>query len=305
MSDESKYSLGRGGKKPDRWEDLPEQTRAEIVESMVAVRENLIEQMQPVLEQLAATVWPALQRFSEVAASIDSAARLAADITRQWVPNWSGDVDQDKAWALTVEGIPLAFVPREQIVDQLIAAEDRDARLDLVLRSKKLILDDCRDSLQRSDDDLPFPVSISMLQTLLLEVFDVVEAGYASAACALGVSVIDSLLRRTTEKNFNYNRVRATSISTELQEAIAANEFRVCLATQPLHSLLEEWNPKKRTPVPLMPSRHVVAHWATPEHLSETNAIIIAMAATSLFLGLAEREWVAGRIRTDHAGSGD
>ena len=50
-----------------------------------------------------------------------------------------------------------------------------------------------------------------------------------------------------------------------------------------------------------MPSRHVVAHWANPDHLSETNAIIIVMAATSLILGLAERAVFAERVERESA----
>jgi hypothetical protein len=87
--------------------------------------------------------------------------------------------------AITAEGIPLAFVPRPQLVDELIAATDRDARLEVVFRSKKLILSDCRAALQ-SDEDDPLPDSISMLPPLLLEVIDVLEAGYIASACALG-----------------------------------------------------------------------------------------------------------------------
>jgi hypothetical protein len=51
------------------------------------------------------------------------------------------------------------------------------------------------------------------------------------------------------------------------------------------------------TPVPSVPSRHAVAHWAYPQHLTETNAIIIVMVAASLLCwGLAERETIAGAI---------
>lgn len=64
---------------------------------------------------------------------------------------------------------------------------------------------------------------------------------------------------------------------------------------RPLHSLFEGWHADKGS-LPSMPSRGAVAHWADPDHLSETNAIIIAMAATSLFRGLNERQTVADRL---------
>ena len=55
----------------------------------------------------------------------------------------------------------------------------------------------------------------------LLEAVDVLEAGYVASACALGASVIDAALRRTSKKKLVYKKVRATAIATELQMAIA------------------------------------------------------------------------------------
>ena len=65
---------------------------------------------------------------------------------------------------------------------------------------------------------------------------------------------------------------------------------------RPMHSLMIEWLPDMQAPMPEMPSRHVVTHWLDPEHLTESNALIIVMAATSLLLGLAERETVKAAI---------
>jgi hypothetical protein len=36
-----------------------------------------------------------------------------------------------------------------------------------------------------------------------------------------------------------------------------------------------------------------------PEHVSETDAIIVAMVATSLFMGLVEREVIAELLEDD------
>jgi hypothetical protein len=287
--------------------ELGEETRSQITRSMALTLAKLSESTRPMIESLTATVAPVLpviqQQYSdlmpELAAFAAKGARLA-DFIRRWVPNWSGAVEPEKAWAVTAEGIPLAFVPRAEIVDELVAAEDRDARLEIVRRSKNLILNDCREVLQPDEDD-PRAESISMLQGLLLEVLDVLEAGYVASACALGFSVVDSALRRTSNDTFSYQTVRATSISTKLQEAVAENYFRVSLAMRPLDSLLKGWHPEEQTPQ-TMPSRGAVAHWAEPGHLSETNAVIIAMAATSLFLGLNERETIGERLAKMVAG---
>jgi len=254
------------------------------------------------IESLTAAVLPVMpvmqQQYSDFMPQLAAVAAKGvqlADFIRRWVPNWSGDADPEKAWAITAEGIPLAFVPRAEIVDELIAAENRNARLEIVRRSKKLILNDCRAALQPNEDD-PLAESISMLLPLLLEVIDVVEAGYAASGCALGASLVDSAWRRTSKKKLVYGKIRTESLAIELQEALVENAFRVILAIRPLSSLMTDWRPSMGTPLPLMPSRQVVAHWADPAHLSETNAVIIAMAATSLFLGLNERETVGERL---------
>lgn len=280
-----------------KWEDLDEETRTRITQQLIVFNQQVAEMVKPVIESVTATVLPVIRSYEDLMPSVAKVANVlasAGSFLRRWVPNWSANVDPEKAWDITHEGIPLAFVPRAAIVEELVAAEDRDQRRKIVLRSKQLILDDCRTALVLDEGDR-MPESISMLPPLLFEVFDVLEAGHTASACALGCSVIDSALRRTNKgKKFDYNRTREMSIVTKLQEAVAKNDFRVCLAFQPLHSLLEPWKPGR--PVPLMPSRHVMAHWLEPQHASETDAIIVAMAATSLFLGLVEREVIAELI---------
>lgn len=115
------------------------------------------------------------------------------------------------------------------------------------------------------------------------------SAGHAAAACALSVVIIDSLLRRT-EGDLQYQTLRKRSRKNALDAATALNQLRVELAWRPMHSLLEEWNPRSGSPPPTMPSRHVVIHWPDPRHLSNQNAIVTVMVATSLFLGLCESE---------------
>ncbi|MCV6998656.1 MULTISPECIES: hypothetical protein [Mycolicibacterium] len=239
-----------------------------------------------------------LESFSDWLPSLVPAYDMFGEITaflREWVPNWPSDLDTEKAWDITGTGIPLAFVPCPSIVHALVAADTGRDRLDILMDSKDRILKDCRDALD-PDDGSPVAESLAMLPPLLLEAIDVLEAGHVAACCTLATSVIDSALRRTSKKTFNYNVVRTGSVKIKLQEAVAKNEFRVALAERPLHSLLEEWRPDIPKPMPSMPSRHVVAHWADPSHMTEVNAIITTMAATSLILGLAEREAVSALI---------
>jgi hypothetical protein len=280
------YNLGRSrGRRPARFEDLDEETRSKITRTLVEVineQKSIIDALKPPLDFLASS-------FSGLADVASVFAKLAEDL-RWFVPNWPESLDVERAWRVADEGIPLAFVPRPEIVVELVDAETHGDRLNLLVHSKVAIVSDCRTALEPAwDEPLPVPASIAMMFPLLQEAIDTLEDGHAAAACALGVVIIDSLLRRT-EGDLQYQTLRKRSRKSALDAAAALNQLRVELAWRPMHSLLEEWNPKSGSPPPTMPSRHVVIHWPDPEHLSEQNAIVTVMVATSLFLGLCESE---------------
>jgi hypothetical protein len=139
-----------------KWEDLDEETRTRIAQQLTVINQQLAETMKPVIEAITATVLPVVRNYSDFMPSVAKVAESlvrAGDLVRRWVPNWSAGVDPETAWAVTQEGIPLAFVPRAQVVDELVAANDRDERREIVLRSKELILDDCRAALVLDEGD--------------------------------------------------------------------------------------------------------------------------------------------------------
>lgn len=280
------YNLGRGrGPQPARFEDLDEETRNKITRTLVEViseYQSIIDALKPPLEVLTSS-------FSAIAHIASVFARLA-DEMRWFVPNWPENLDVERAWRAADEGIPVAFVPRPEIVVELVDAESHADRLTLLVNSQAAIVSDCRIALAPVwDEPLPVPASIAMMSPLLQEAIDTLEAGHAAAACALSVVIIDSLLRRT-EGDLQYQTLRKRSRKNALDAAVALNQLRVELAWRPMHSLLEEWNPRSGSPPPTMPSRHVVIHWPDPRHLSNQNAIVTVMVATSLFLGLCESE---------------
>jgi hypothetical protein len=248
--------------------------------------------------QVAATVTPFVLNLRDWMPGLRStweSVQHLAEFVRRWVPNWSSDLDIEKAWEITGDGIPLAFVPRARIVEEIVDAADHVSRIAILIRLKGLVVADCRAALVPEEDD-PFPESIAMLPSLLSEAIDVLEAGYFAAACVLGIAVIDSVRKRTMP-SFSYKKLREEAIKAGLEEAIEKNDFRISLSRRPL--LYEWWG--EGDPVPMMPSRHVVAHWAHPEHLTEADAIIIVMAATSLMLGLAERKAIAQLVANESA----
>ncbi|SKD40384.1 Uncharacterised protein [Mycobacteroides abscessus subsp. massiliense] len=280
------YNLGRGrGPRPARFEDLDEETRNKITRTLVEViseYQSIIDALKPPLEVLTSS-------FSAIADIASVFARLA-DEMRWFVPNWPENLDVERAWRVADEGIPVAFVPRPEIVVELVDAEITCRQADTARQ-----LTSCHrlGLSHRPSTCLGRTVAsarvIAMMLPLLQEAIDTLEAGHAAAACALSVVIIDSLLRRT-EGDLQYQTLRKRSRKNALDAATALNQLRVELAWRPMHSLLEEWNPRSGSPPPTMPSRHVVIHWPDPRHLSNQNAIVTVMVATSLFLGLCESE---------------
>lgn len=198
------YHLGpaHSGRQPRQWEDLDENTKTNIAESMTAAIDHILDALQPMAES-SANVMATWEQFVDKmsrSASVFKSIRELAESLRKWVPNWPKDLDVEHAWDITSTGIPLAFVPRPAITARLVAAADHRERMAIVIKSKELILQDCRDALTLEDGDR-YPDALAMLLPLLREAMDALESGFAAAACALGVSVIDSALRPLANRN--------------------------------------------------------------------------------------------------------
>jgi hypothetical protein len=301
MTGSRRFNVGQMRGSSPAWDDLDDDQKTAITQSVIATVRNLTLSYEPMMKSVLESIQPVLPmidiklRQLMPPSFLESLAGLTAFLSR-WVPNWYDGLDVEKAWEITGTGIPLAFVPRARIVDELVNAADHASRLAVLVEHKSEIIADCRETLIVDDDADPMPEAIAMLPPLLAEAIDVLEAGHFASACALGIAVVDSAHKRTMPKT-SYRNLHQNAVQVELEEAVAGNDLRINLALRPLHSLLTEWYPND--PVLQMPSRHIVAHWAHREHMTETNAIIIVMVATSLLLGLAEREALTRYLTDD------
>lgn len=124
------------------------------------------------------------REFSALFATAETAQRIA-DSLRWWVPNWPSDLDAERAWAITGDGIPLAYVPGPEVVAALVDADSQRQRLQVLAQSRSEILANCRGALE-PEWDAPFPESIEMLPPLVVEAIDVLEAGYPQPHAHLG-----------------------------------------------------------------------------------------------------------------------
>jgi hypothetical protein len=85
--------------------------------------------------------FPQLSQFALSPAFVRMLERLRESLP----PNWPDDIDLDKVTTIVQdEGLPLVWVPRAEIVTELLAAPDRTARVEVLLTHLDEVVDACR-----------------------------------------------------------------------------------------------------------------------------------------------------------------
>jgi hypothetical protein len=227
--------------------------------------------------------------------------RMALEVARP--KNWWGigvsperliDISRD-------EGIPLAWVPRREVIAQLVQAKDSAVRSQVLLTSEQVILEDCDTSLEECTD--PW---LASTVPLALRAVATHRSGFYEAGMALAVSLGEPLASWGAEP-----RVR-TFTSRQQQEAWQA---RVKKATYqratlelndaqldphrrdviwqalaaPIPKFFTTWHRHQNVPPPNDLSRHVVAHQPSVQHFSRRNALVSLMLVSSLLR--AQQDW--------------
>lgn len=81
--------------------------------------------------------------------SAEQRQAIAEGLRRKLPPNWPSNIELDKVIAVVQdEGIPLVWVPREEIVVRLLMVADRPARAAVLVEHVDQVLDDCGAILQ-------------------------------------------------------------------------------------------------------------------------------------------------------------
>lgn len=231
----------------------------------------------------------------------DNFIMFALQFTRY--PNWWGSgVGPDRALEIARDdAIPLAWVPRSAVVKSLAAAENTADRQATLLASETLILEDCRESLDRS----MHPELVGH-HSLVVRAIDAYEAGHREAAMALAVSVGEPLAlwasepretgflseanreawKKLKSQAGKYGQARLVLVNSDRYTIIDSMD-KALLA--PIPHFFTPWWPDGRKPMPSKLSRHVVAHQPTPEHFNHFNSLTSIMLVTSLLR--AQCEW--------------
>ena len=103
-------------------------------------------------------------------------------------PNWPGDIDLGQVQAVIQDdGLPVVWVPREEIVTSLLAAPDRAARVEVLLAHEREITADCRTVLGSISHE-----TLSGQLPLAVKALEAFETGHHEAAQALAAAITET-----------------------------------------------------------------------------------------------------------------
>jgi hypothetical protein len=245
-------------------------------------------------------------------AKTDLALASALEMARP--PNWWGTgASQDLLVAARSEGLPLAWTPPPETIKEMNAAGSREERLKVLEGHRKEIIDDCL-ALLGACDEAEIAGSVELARSAI----DALKDGHHQAGMALAVSLGEPLAKWAStprvrafwskEDRADWEKKRARShyehARIEIDRLppgdVAPWDFRYQVLIAPIPRFYTPWFPDKSTPMPAGLSRHVVAHQPTPEHLSETNALLAIMLVVSILR--EQQEWTF-EVRTYDAGA--
>jgi hypothetical protein len=180
--------------------------------------------------------------------------------------NWPEDFEPHLPKLLAMlneEGIPVAWIPRWELLEQLIKAGSPKARSELVVDERQAIVEDCAELLQEIEMESLLP-----MMPAVEELLEACRAGLwklaALAAVPLVHSVVESLKWVTDQQRARkYHAIDANVTLRELLER----------ATRaPLVLFYEDWNPRSGKARPQHLTRHVMSHQFGPEQVTDLTA---------------------------------
>lgn len=231
--------------------------------------------LAPLPKPLLAIDWSAL------APKIDpellrSVARL---IERHLPPNW-----KDVHWTTAAEfvgesGWPIVWLPRADIVSELLASSPDDRAAVLVNRRVEVIDDAATVLADVRWDELDY------LRGCAEDVVAAMRDGHDRPAQAFAASILTGLLQGTLEYGTLKEARDAFEGDWRDQDMYL---FRYAVITSTIPKALGRFFPHEGDPIPRTFNRHALAHIRHPDQLTEINALSGLMLITALLRELQE-----------------
>jgi hypothetical protein len=176
------------------------------------------------------------------------------------------------------DGIPIAWVPRDEILTKLLDVEIAEDRHELLVLHGDDILNECDAVLENRSGNWA---------NAAREAIDSAQCGNLGAAQSHAANLIDSVLLAEfadAEHRRNTRQPRASAESLALRALSledTLNQLSRHLAVRPMPSAFTQWHPGD--PPPTAFNRHATAHCVGhPDVFCEAFCLIAVMLATSL-----------------------
>lgn len=207
----------------------------------------------------------------------------------RWIPMNLQDVDDLDAVATMAleDGLPVSWVPRTEIVLELVACDSAAERREVLDRRRAEILADCEEALDDVDHEWATQCRVAVAT---------LRAGLDPAAQSHAANIVDSIVLAL------YGGLPGRKTTTELaQEELGGVPLQLAsenLTLRPLFRAFTHWWPSSGTEPPEHFARHVTAHAVGHVGVFAAHSALVAvMLATSLtaeYVPLLEDEETAG-----------
>lgn len=250
---------------------LPDLSHLVLPEIFLKLQEVFREQARGILDSVD---WESLRRRSRVPSN--------------WPENFEEYLPTIQR-ILNEEGLPLAWVPSEDLFVQLMHAKNPEARMSCLRDHRNEVLEDCARIIDGLND-----ASMAGQIPLAQKAIAASKDGHWEVAAVSAVVIVHTVveqLRWTTNPNTvrkNHGFTPAHTLDELIERATRA----------PFVSFYVEWHPLSGKPRPTGLARHLVSHQVTDEHLNEHNCLIGIMLMASLMqtvyqLGLGQPDVAA------------
>jgi len=220
--------------------------------------------------------WADLARSFDFSKVAEQFTRVASDALSwaawmdQWIPgNVRHVLDLEVVAQIALEeGIPLSWIPRQAIVEELVGASDAQSRVAILERRFDEIIADCAEALEDRDNECGAQCRAAIAA---------LRDGHDGPAQSHAANIVDSIVVRMMKRDEAKRRAESDFEDVPLRLVGEA------LTLRPLFRAFAVWWPNSAEALPEGFARHTTAHAVgKPGVFTRIHALTAVMLATSL-----------------------
>ena len=199
-------------------------------------------------------------------------------------PNWVDlEIDDEThagLGACATDGIPIAYVPRADILALLAKCPDYKSRCEVLLTNREALLDDCEEAIAILYGEEDFEDQIPLAKDALAAL----RGGHDSAAQALAINVTEAIIGHFIPKKQPTGKVKALlgNGPHALFDDVSPQCLRFYATLLALKPWLKDWEDGRGQPAPETLSRHTSVHQARTVFYTTTHAITAVLVMASV-----------------------